>query len=109
MITPQVHALDLGQFDLWLESAPNGQWCSYDPTRLTESSPLMRRVRKAYEDRLVLMFQQRRAGRAEYLVVRVSRDTWAKVDGLAIRASDVFGARMKGRLEQFLAGQGVAA
>ena len=69
----------------------------------------MRRVRTAYEDGQVLLFQQRRAGHTEYLAVRVSLARWREVERLSYLASGAFGTRMKGRLEQFLSGQGLVA
>ncbi len=109
MITPHTHVVDPDQFDSWLESAPNGQWCSYDPAWPRATTALMKRVYRAYEGHMVLVFQQRRAGRSEYLAVRVSRDTWTKVEDLSAQASYAFGARMKDKLERFLSGQGVVA
>ena len=110
MITPSTHTTNVLQFEDWLKAAPVGEWCSYDPPWPKPESDLMSRVRKAYvKDKKVLLFQQRRAGRTEYMAIRVSLETWTQVEALSARASYAFGARMKGKLEEFLAGQGVPA
>ncbi len=114
MIIPNAHAHNVEVFEDWMKHAPMGDWCSYDPPWPKAESALMSRVRKAYvKDKKVLLFQQRHTGalrvRTEYMAVRVSPETWARADALSDKASYAFGARMKGKLEEFLAGQGVAS
>ena len=70
-----------------------------------DKSALTVRVYTAYEGRMVLPFQQHRAGRSEYLACRVSQDTWDGVEATASRASGVPMATMKAKIQDFLSGK----
>ncbi len=105
MIDPHVHVTNVAQFKDWATNAPPGQWCSYQPARPKDKSPLTVKVREAYDAKKVLMFQQRRSGRAEYLACRVSRKTWDEVEAASRRASDTPMSTMKAKIQDFLAGK----
>lgn len=109
MIDPHTHVVSVAQFKDWAASAPPGQWCSYKPAWPKDKSALTTKVQEAYRAKKVLMFQQRRSGRSEYLACRVSRSTWDDVEAASRRASNVPMASMKAKIQDYLAGKGAAA